>query len=159
MEYTGRDEARFWKKVDRSGSCWDWQAAADPRGYGWFKLNGKRILAHRLAYQMVVGDIPEGYDVCHHCDNPACVRPDHLFSGTRADNMRDSWQKGRSHGRPPYYPKGEQHSHHKLTRVQVLEIRRKYAVGGVTYRELALEYGVTFSNVGRVIRRDRWTHI
>jgi hypothetical protein len=88
-------EDRFWANVDKSGDCWEWQASVNLDGYGRFCLKGKRIRAHRLSWVLANGEIPEGMCVLHKCDNPPCVSPDHLFLGTRADNVRDMVQKGR----------------------------------------------------------------
>lgn len=86
---------RFWPKVEKTDGCWLWTANTRPNGYGLFGSVG----AHRVAYELCVGPIPSGMYVCHRCDNPACVRPDHLFVGTQLDNMRDMVTKGR--GRQP----------------------------------------------------------
>ena len=92
-------EARFWAKVDVTGDCWLWTGAKNHQGYGRVQL-GRRgegvIRAHRLAWQLANGDsIPSGMFVCHTCDTPSCVRPSHLWLGTRLDNMRDCARKGR----------------------------------------------------------------
>lgn len=95
---------RFWEKVNKTDSCWEWIGARLPKGYGFMtvKRDGQKrnYYAHRLAYSFVHGDIPEGFVICHRCDNPSCVNPDHLFLGTYADNTHDAMAKGRPIGRP-----------------------------------------------------------
>lgn len=91
-------ERRFWAKTDRSGECWLWTGAKNPAGYGSFSMNGTNDMAHRTSWTLTYGPIPEGMFVCHHCDNPPCVRPDHLFLGTALDNMLDKVAKGRAKG-------------------------------------------------------------
>lgn len=86
---------RFWAKVERTEECWFWTAARNRAGYGNFWANGSYVNAHVMAYKLAVGDVPIGMFVLHRCDNPACVRPDHLFIGEPVDNTRDMIQKGR----------------------------------------------------------------
>lgn len=93
------DIERFWSKVDTSSlsGCWPWLASLTTSGYASFSVRGRMTSASRFVYRAVVGPIPDGMLVCHRCDNPPCVRPDHLFIGTQVDNMRDMQAKGRQH--------------------------------------------------------------
>lgn len=86
---------RFWARVDKSGECWVWTGAALPAGYGRWKGAHRLVYAHRFSWELANGPIPDGMLVCHRCDNPPCVRPDHLFLGTPTDNIRDMNAKGR----------------------------------------------------------------
>lgn len=150
-------EARFWEHVAGQGGagCWIWMGAKNERGAGLFGADtgGKHMVqAHRYAFQVVYGPIPEGMHVIHSCDNPACVCPWHLRLGTHADNMADMKARGRGrNGHTPGYRS-------KLTVEQVREIRRQwrdwpswaalgrhYKVHEKTVRSAAL--GVTWRNV------------
>lgn len=86
---------RFWSKVNKSDGCWEWKASFGFRDYGKFKIKSTYIAAHRVSYYITNGVFNESLLVCHTCDNPKCVRPDHLFLGTISDNVRDKMNKGR----------------------------------------------------------------
>jgi hypothetical protein len=144
---------RFWAKVQQTAGCWEWQGARHPHGYGKFTVDRHRrgVFAHRFAYELTHGPIPPGMHVCHTCDNPPCVRPDHLELGTPADNMRDRDRKGRR-------KQGRQSTGaRKLTPDQVQTIRARYAAGGVSQRALAAEYGCGQNTIGRMLRSEEMT--
>lgn len=136
---------RFWSKVAQTDGCWLWQAYRDQHGYGRFKISRLRgaTYAHRVAYRLTYGDIPAGMYVCHHCDNPPCVNPAHLFLGTAAENMADRERKGRGAG-------GGQ-SRRRLTPAQADEIRLRYAAGGITMQVLGQAYGIGASAVNAIV--------
>lgn len=132
----------FNAKVVRSDNgCIDWVGATIKDGYGMMKVNGKSILAHRFSYEMSHGKIPEGMLVCHSCDNPRCVNPEHLFLGSHQDNMDDMISKRRDHKSC-----GEGHGRAKLSKEQVSEIRKS----GETYRTLAAKFHVSKSQIGNI---------
>lgn len=147
-------EERFWSHVDRSGSCWLWTGKRNKQGYGWFsETHSRGIQSHRFAFRLKHGYLTPGRHVCHRCDTPACVNPDHLFEGTAQENIRDSWDKGRRS------QAGERNAYHKLTDIQVVAIRRRYAAGGVYQRELADEYGVHRVLISLIVRGKVWQHV
>lgn len=87
---------RFWSKVQKTSGCWEWMARRDKDGYGQFRLKGKMRGAHKASWELTHGSIPDGLWVLHKCDNPSCVRPDHLFLGTAKDNTQDMVSKDRN---------------------------------------------------------------
>lgn len=88
----------FMSRVLKGADCWLWTGAKTTAGYGEFHVRSRSVYAHRHMWRLVKGPIPVDLFVCHHCDNPSCVRPDHLFLGTSSDNMRDAARKGRIRG-------------------------------------------------------------
>jgi len=143
---------RFWSKVQKSEGCWTWKAGFYRTGYGAFHVKRKKRFAHRVAYEFEIGPIPVGKVVMHTCDNPACVRPEHLRVGDQAENVADMIQKKRDR-RPNL--KGAENGRAKLTEEDVREIRRRLRAGA-TQTELALEYGVALSNIGHIVHGRSW---
>ncbi len=155
--------ASFWSKVDRSGDCWEWTGCCFAgKEYGVFRCRGKNLRAHRYAYEITYGPIPAGLFVCHRCDNPRCVRPDHLFLGTAAHNSADMVAKRRQargkRTRPETRARGERHHKAKITAADVRDIRRLYAEG-VSQRTLADRYALAHSNVFAIVTRRSWRHV
>lgn len=132
----------FKTKIDANG-CWIWQGTFIKKsGYGTDYIESRSVTAHALSYTAFKGAIPPGLEVCHRCDVRACVRPEHLFLGTRAENMKDCSVKGRQW--------------RKLSDDDVRAIR---AADGVSKAELARRYGVTDVMIGKIIRREWWRHL
>lgn len=146
---------RFESHFTKTDGCWEWMATRSINGYGRINIDGKYYGAHRVAYNLYIGDLPDNMCVCHHCDNPGCVNPSHLFLGTRSDNMKDCVKKGRR--RLPV-ASGEKPAGYKLTEEQVMEIRSKYP-GDKSQRKIASEYGVSQSEIWRIIHRVHWANI
>ena len=155
---------RFWSKVHKTDGCWLWTGGTHPFGYG--QLNnwkcrypgGPILLAHRLSYEWAYGPIPDGVCVLHHCDNPACVRPDHLFLGTKQDNSQDMAHKNRVRGGGPY---GENNHKARLTDDQVREIRALYQKGSREFGSTALarRYGVSQGAIWQILVGNNWKHV
>jgi len=165
---TERDRERFWSKVDQSTKgCWEWKGGKFSNGYGCFKLNGKTMKAHRVSYIIMHDSIPEGLVICHRCDNPSCVNPDHLFAATNVANTADRVAKKRSafglrngwHTHPEKRLFGELNKKTRLQADDVRQIRQRYTDGVATIRELAREYGVWDGSIQHIIKRRTWKHI
>lgn len=159
---------RFWPRVAKASSdaCWHWQGTVDKRGYGAVaakhfvgRLGWKLHRAHRVAYALTFGGVPEDLAVLHRCDNPPCCNPAHLFLGTIADNNRDMREKGRGYHLGPKKQNGEQNDSAKLTENDVRAMRAMYAAGGVTYQDVADRFHVANAQAWRVVNRQRWAHI
>ena len=137
---------RFWAKVDRGYGCWTWCGAKNPHGYGKLNVKGRTISAHRFAYEHTFGPIENRYVfVCHSCDNPSCVRPDHLFLGSRRENMADMVKKGRwnIHG-PRQMRKGENHPHARLSDDQIRQMKQLRSTGA-SYAAIGTRFGASTS--------------
>lgn len=150
---------RFWARVSTGGidDCWEWTAGCQTAGYGELRVAGRPELVHRISWQIHFGDIPGGMYVCHHCDNPPCVNPAHLFLGTPKDNAGDMSAKGRhaSHTQP-HLRRGTRSGSARLTEGDVLSIRERYALGGISQRALAVVYGVSEPTIHAVVNRRNW---
>jgi hypothetical protein len=157
---------RFWKRINQSGPipehcpevgpCWTWTggfAFTGGRGIYRFKVDGKNyiIAAHRLSYMFFKGPIKDGMDVCHKCDNEDCVNPDHLWIGTRKENMMDKVAKKRGN-----FANGGIHYRAKLNEEKVAEIRHRYATECIDQSVLAKEYGIATSGISGIITGKTW---
>ena len=143
---------KFWSHVDKKiDACWDWCGSKHRDGYGWFYDQGECHLAHRFSWFLAHGNYPKNICVLHKCDNPSCVRPDHLFLGTQLDNIQDRVNKNRSSGgRNGSPPRGIRNPKAKLTYEQVQKIRKFYK-NGVTQVVLAKQFSVVQSTIGRIV--------
>jgi hypothetical protein len=150
-EPTDKQRRNFSLQIDKRGpdDCWEWLAGRG-NGRGRFYLYPDCFYATRVMYYLATGVQPRELCVCHTCDNPSCVNPDHLFLGTDADNTADKIAKGRERG-----PRGEAHARAVLTERDVLTIRRSHK----TQVELAAEYGVRPPAISKIILRKSWKHI
>lgn len=129
-------------------------------GYGVINVHPRYEAAHRVSYKLNVGPIPEGYDVCHRCDNRQCVRPDHLFTGTRSDNMADAASKGRlvHQCKPWLTPRGSKHGRTELTEGEVAEARRRVR-DGESYTSVARWLGVCRTAATNAVKGVMWRHV
>lgn len=131
----------FWPRVKKTETCWLWTGSTGRGGYGTFRdFDGKDIAAHRFSLEWHTGEVPGALLVCHSCDNRLCVRPEHLFLGTHAENSQDMVRKRRNH-----LPQ------RKLTFEIAQEIRSLYALGDLSQDQLAERFGVSQSNVSNIL--------
>lgn len=154
----------FWLRVDKNGPipphcselgpCWTWLTRTQSRRYGSFSINQKTWVAHRFAYFVSCGTIPQDRDICHHCDNPSCVNPAHLFPGTEAENTADMIAKGRN-----ARLKGSANPAAKINEEVVRAIRDEYKTEHTPQRSLAKRYNLSQSQVNEIILFKSWAHV
>lgn len=159
--YAASSEERFWTKVDKNGpvpehrpelgACWVFTAHRNRKGYGWIWFEGELRQAHRVAFFLAHGRWPEPCAL-HHCDNPSCVRAEHLFEGTLEDNNKDMKAKGRSRGGAPT---GVRNANAKLDADRVRELRASFGPG-VTKASLARRYGICDTTVKKILTGRTW---
>ncbi len=142
---------RFEDKFTKGPGCWNWTASFKDGRYGSFRLNGPAIRAHRASYNLYIGPIPNGWVVCHDCNNTKCVNPGHLYLGTQQDNIAQMVREGRQ-------ARGEKKKDCKLTTEQVREI--KYSLkNGTSNKVLALTYKVDPSTISHIKGGRKWKHV
>jgi DNA-binding XRE family transcriptional regulator len=146
---------RFWEKVEKTENCWHWKGCLNNRGYGQISMNGKAVLSHRVSWEIHNGPIPEGLQALHRCDNPICVRPDHLFLGTNSDNHTDMVNKGRCRNGDR---KGEMNPTSILKRYEVDEIVHLYNSENLSQQKIADKYGVSRVTINAILRGRNWQH-
>lgn len=146
-------ELRFWGKIDKTTSCWIWLGKRSREGYGIMDIGRKHQRVHRISYLLAYGEFDQALFVCHHCDNPVCVRPDHLFLGDHEANMKDRDAKGRH---TP--PRGEQQGNSVLTDAQVREIRRLRLLG-YRFSDLVPLFPVSYRTIRNVCKNEAWKHV
>lgn len=150
-------QALLERTIATDNGCLEWQGYRDADGYGKVKVTNKPKSAHRIALFFVTGIY--GEVAMHSCDNPPCINPDHLRWGTVQENNADMMAKGRHAKGDALAFKGMAHPKARLTDSQVIEIRTRYAAGGITHRQLGREYGVSHAMIGDITRRECWSHI
>ena len=147
------DRLRFVGWTETPNGCREWAGSRFGNGYGRLPVDNTTIGAHRASYEAWVGPIGEGLLVRHKCDNPPCINPDHLETGTNKDNMQDMVSRGRS-----AHLQGEACAQAKLSNKDVIEIRRLYETG-LTQTEIGPMFGTTNKNVHEIVHNKTWTHL
>jgi hypothetical protein len=182
-QYTPKTINRFWSKVNRTQdvrACWEWLASTTHNGYGQFKVQNRSLRTNRVAWELTYGAIPQGLFVLHTCDNPACCNPFHLELGTHEKNMHDMkirkraacgdkngsrlhperLVRGNDHpARKSPWMVGEMNGEARLNELQVKSIREQYSLRKKSMRILSIEYGVTKTQISRIIRGISWKHL
>jgi hypothetical protein len=167
---------RISERIQKTDTCWLWTGSCNPHGYGQISVNGRPRLVTRMTWTIHHGSIPPGMNVCHTCDIPACVRPDHLFLGTHSSNMRDMVSKNRhaarthperiargerngAHTRPDRLCRGESSPAAKLSESDVARIRHLFATESRTRTSLGEEFGVSRQQITRILLGQSWRHL
>jgi hypothetical protein len=162
-------EERFYAKVEKiEGGCWLWIGRLNRSGYGDLYYDGKKRRAHRISYEIHVGEVPDGMFVCHSCDVPMCVNPAHLWIGTNEENMRDMVAKGRHKtaarmaiknvSKGKNYNAGERNARAKLKEADVLQVINLCSQGK-TRKYIANQFGVSASLISEIRNGKRWAHL
>jgi len=147
---------RFMAKVIESDGCWEWMGPVNKDGYGKYCVHSRKVFAHRFVWESEYGTIPDGLEVCHSCDNPKCVRLDHLFLGTQKENVADMDRKGRRNIKPRVW--GESCHLSKFKEKDVLKIRQMYQFGmGIS--SIAKDFAVKYSAIYPLIKRRTWRYL
>ena len=146
----------FWQKVHRSkdeDACWEWQRCCNDSGYGIIRVNGRNERAHRVAFVLTHGPIPDGKHILHSCHNPPCCNPKHLKIGTDLDNFKDRIDCGTAV--PPPIHIGSANPSARLTESEVIEIR----ASGLSVTDLATKYGVRRGTINFILKGQTWRHL
>lgn len=156
--FSSKTLSKFWTKVNKTSSCWLWVGCKNKQGYGQFRVRPKAYLSHRFSWLIHNGAIPDKQYVCHSCDTPACINPDHLFLGSQTDNMQDMFLKGRHYSQrgTNNQPTGKAHhfyyTGHKITRQDAETIRKDSR----TNVQIAKEFGVDPSLISKIKHNKIW---
>ncbi len=141
---------RFEKFFDKVNGCWEWKGALRGKGYGCFKVDGKNKIASRVSYELYKNSISPSKLVCHSCNNPKCVNPDHLYLGSYQDNTKQAVEQGRQ-----FVAKGELNGSCKLTEAEILAIKSDTR----SQRKIAKEYNCSQLHVSRIKRNLVWRYL
>ena len=155
----------FWDKVIKTDKCWKWKGKPGHHGYGRIRCLDKDYAAHRLSWEIHYGSIPEGFCVCHKCDNPPCTNPKHLFLGTHTDNQHDCYLKKRraysekngKYTRPDRTPVGEKHGRAKLKESDIKKIRS--LKNKISQTAIAHIFNTPQTNISLILNNKAWKHI
>ena len=159
-------KARLWSRVaiGHPSQCWEWQGSRSTSGYGSIRVNGRQTGAHRLALALHLGRVIRAEEcACHHCDNPPCCNPTHLFAGSNADNVRDRDNKGRQVRKPRdeatvRHRRGDGHPQAKLTENDVREMRCRRSQG-LSYDKIGREFSIHRTVARRACNGELWSHV